>query len=501
MSIFPDKPYDGQQVVEEIGNEQVRIWTYSQAENEWTYKEYGGTGSVVYTDQVLDRQSLATQTTVNLATAATASATQQNVDEIQGTKSKGTWQFHGGPLPDDGVPAVNQFWLADKEDQRTQEFCQAAFVRIHALGNQGQVTRDRVELGRAVVGDKLIIQNLADTDGCSYTITSVEEHGPVDGDYAKSYALYGVEPDPLYCIGSVSPAEIVSIKLKSAPTEGGGGGDFLPLSGGSITGSLSVAGSLSNQGGIMLAGPKDKGFYVYDLQGGAVFSAYGDKFGAGVQYFGAVDQPKHVVTKEYADSTYLGLAGGTSSKMQGILYMGGHKICGVTDPERSDDAATRGFVEEQIAAIDAPETSLSTKDKLYLQGFYPFRLGESTQISNPGEFLVKDSSYLVTQNPEKWKYFYFSTTDAYGQDLAGKFLNHMHMESQHEGQIWICKENGYKFCGYIGGMKVKDQNFEQYFNLEMDNSVELLNPPHYDTQGLRVDKGEVLWIKCSFWGN
>ena len=302
MSIFPDKPYDGQQVVEEIGNEQVRIWTYSQAENEWTYKEYGGGGSVVYTDQVLDRQTLATQTTVNLATAATASATQQNVDEIQGTKSKGTWQFHGGPIPDDGVPAVNQFWLADKEDQRTQEFCNAAFVRIHALGNQNKVTRDRVELGRAVVGDKLIIQNLADTDGCSYTITSVEEHGPVDGDYTQAYALYGVEPDPLYCIGSVAPAEIVSIKLKSAPTEGGGG-DFLPLSGGSITGQLSVAGSFNCQGGALFPFAKDKGLLVYDVMGGQVFSAYGDLYGKGAMYYGAVEQSKHVATKEYVDNS------------------------------------------------------------------------------------------------------------------------------------------------------------------------------------------------------
>ena len=458
MTHFPDHPHDGEQVVESRGDGAVRIWTYNQAKNEWTYEDYttAPEGTTVFTDQVIDRGSGIPQTTINTATAATASATQQNVDEIQGTKSKGTWQFHGGPIPDDGVPAVNQFWLADKEDQRTQEFCEAAFVRIHALGNQNKVTRDRVELGRAVVGDKLIIQNLADTDGCSYTITSVEEHGPADGDYTKAYALYGVEPDPLYCIGSVAPAEIVSIKLKSAPTEGGGG-DFLPLSGGSITGQLSVAGSFNCQGGALFPFAKDKGLLVYDVMGGQVFSAYGDLYGKGAMYYGAVEQAKHVATKEYVDNS--------------------------------------------IGKIEIPEFELSTKDKLYLQGFYPFKFGGSTQIDNPGEFLVKDSSYLVSQDPEKWKYFYFSTTDAYGQDLAGKFLNHMNMESQYEGQVWIAKENGYKLCGYIGGMKAKDQNFERYFNLEMDNTRELLNPPHYDTQALRVDKGEVLWIKCSFWGN
>jgi hypothetical protein len=458
MITFPDNPTDGQAVVDKSDGNTIVIWTYNAAENQWNAEQYGAVGAahVTYTDQVVDRQASTNQSQINVAVGATASATQQNVDEIQGTKSKGTWQFHGGPLPDDGVPAVNQFWLADKEDQRTQEFCEAAFVRIHALGNQKQVTRDRVELGSAVVGDKLIIQNLADADGCSYTITSVEEHGPVDGDYTQAYALYGVEPDPLYCIGSVSPAEIVAIKLKSAPTEGGGG-DFLPLSGGSITGQLSVAGNLSVQGDVLFPFAKDKAFRVYDVQGGQVFSVYGDIFGAGAMYYGAIDHGKHVATKEYVDNS--------------------------------------------IGKIEIPEASLSTKDKLYLQGFYPFKFGGSTQIDNPGEFLVKDSSYLVSQDPEKWKYFYFSTTDAYGQDLAGKFLNHMNMESQHEGQVWIAKENGYKLCGYIGGMKVKDQNFERYFNLEMDNSVELLNPPHYDTQALRVDKGEVLWIKCSFWGN
>ena len=233
---------------------------------------------------------------------------------------------------------------------------------------------------------------------------------------------------------------------------GGGGGDYLPLEGGAITGNLSVSGSLTNQGGIMMAGAKDKALSVYDLQGGAVFSAYGDKFGGGVQYFGAIEAPNHVTTKAYVD--------------------------------------------EQVAAAGG----LSHREKMYLQGFYPFKFGEGSQIDNFGEFLVKNSSYIVDQDPEKWKYFYFSTTDAYGQDLAGKFLNHMNMESQHEGQIWIAKENGYKLCGYIGGMQAKDQNFEYYFNLEMDNKRELLNPPHYDTQALRVDKGEILWIKCSFWG-
>ena len=423
MTHFPDKPHDGEQVVESRGDGAVRIWTYSQAKNEWTYEDYTSApvGQVVYTDQVIDRTAGVTQSTVNVATAATASATQQNVDEIQGTKSKGTWQFHGGPLPPDGVPAVNQFWLADKEDQRTQEFCEAVFVRIHALGSQNTATRDRVELGSAVVGDRLIIQNLADTDGCSYTITSVEEHEPIDGDYTKSYALYGVTPDPSFCIGSVSPSEIVSIKLKTAPTEGSDG-DYLPLS------------------------------------------------------------------------------GGTANKMKGILYMGGNRIAGVGDPDAETDAVNRKYVDGKIDAIEIPGPELSTKDKLYLQGFYPFRVSEGSSLGGPGEVIFKDQNYLADVNPESWKYIDFSVVDAYGQGQVGKFMNHMQMTKFRQGQMWFLKENGFKICSYIGMMKAKDTNFESFYGVEMDTDREMVVSEHYDVAPLRIDKGEVIWIKCSFWG-
>ena len=307
MTHFPDHPHDGQTVVEEMGNEQVRIWTYSQANNEWTYKEYGGAAPVVYTDQVIDRQGATTQSQINIASAATASATQQNVDEIQGTKSKGTWQFHGGPLPEDGVPAENQFWLSDKEGMRTQEFCEAVFVRIHALGNQNKQTRDRVVLGAAEVGDRLIIQDLADRDGCSYTITSVEEHDPVDGDYTKAYAVYGVEADPTYCVGSVSPAEIVAIKLKGAPVEGGG--DYLPLS------------------------------------------------------------------------------GGTTSKMQGVLYMGGNKIAGVGNPSLDTDAATKKYVD----AIKPPAFVKKYNTSRY------FKVGDESTVLTPNDVMFLANGETTTQ--------------------------------------------------------------------------------------------------------
>ena len=506
MTTFPDYPANGESFTEELPDMYV-TWTYDNTvSSQWTQKRVMKT-DVVFTDQVVDRSSGIPQSTVNVATAATTSATQQNVDEIQGTKSKGTWQFHGGVLPDDGVPAINQFWLADKEDQRTQEFCEATFVRIHALGSQKQVTRDRVELGSAVVGDKLIIQNLADTDGCSYTITSVEEHGPVDGDYTKAYALYGVEPDPVYCIGSVSPAEIVSIKLKSAPTEGSGGGDFLPLSGGSITGSLSVAGSLSSQGGVTTGE-----LHVNKPNNNSIFDVTAEK----VEYqkhATSIEQlaPKEIINVGILDNLmrdpgkwgylkdYLPLAGGS---MKGDIAMAGHRMTGLGAPKQDGHACTKGYVDERIDAIEIPGASLSTKDKMYLKGYYPFVINNNSQ-PEPGEITFKDYNYIVTQDPEKWKHVeYSAVSDAYGNGLEQQFMNHFDTRdlSEHRAQVWLCREDGRKFASWVGPIKLADNNFESRSSMTIENDAKMVGSKNYDLTTLRVDYGDILWIKCSYWG-
>ena len=75
------------------------------------------------------------------------------------------------------------------------------------------------------------------------------------------------------------------------------------------------------------------------------------------------------------------------------------------------------------------------------------------------------------------------------------------MDNYYFAQIWFLREDGRKLCSYIAEMKAKDNNFEQKFDLEMKNGMELVIPKSYDVPSLRVDKGEALWVKCSFWGN
>ena len=161
---------------------------------------------------------------------------------------------------------------------------------------------------------------------------------------------------------------------------------------------------------------------------------------------------------------------------------------------------TRGFVKEQLASVGGGELSL--RDKMYLQGFYPWRFGEGSQVNTPGDWLAKTSDYNVVLDPADWKILYFSTTDAYGQDLAGKFMNHMDMTKLRELQLWFAREDGSKLCSYTSKGRCRDQNFENWFTVDMDASdKELVVSPHYDTASLEISRGEVIWIKCSAWGN
>ena len=236
--------------------------------------------------------------------------------------------------------------------------------------------------------------------------------------------------------------------------------EYLPLTGGSITGDLGVGGTISNQGGYLLTGQKDKAFRVYDLQGGQVFDAHCDRFGVGVQYFGAIDQEYHVTTKAYVDS--------------------------------------------KVDSIELPDGGeLSTKDKLYLQGFLPYKVKEDTNM-RPGYIVPKDSNYQYTRDPAKWKYLMYSVEDAYGESTAGKFANHMHTEDvpsdYRSAQVWLVRENGLKICSYVGPIQVFDRNFEDRSDMTIENECTFVTSKNYDLQSLRIDADEIIWIKCSRWG-
>ena len=329
-------------------------------------------------------------------------------------------------------------------------------------------------------------------------------------------------------------------------------GKYLPLTGGTIDGQVII-----NKGPLLVNGAQ-----VVELPtGGDLFTVLnsdnGDAIlainGAGSgKYLGKQTVDENIATLGYCNDNYLKLKGGT---MTGDLVMNGHKITGLGDATQGANAVSRNYGDGRYLQLKAGGTidaevkftednrlemggtynnniidgkqdytsnslvptlgyvnhqirenlsigSLSPRDKMYLQGFYPWKVGEGSQISNPGEFLAKKSDYNVDLDPANWRYLYFSVFDAYGQDLAGTFMNHMDMDKQRELVVWIARENGAKICALMGKMKCRDQNFEERFNIDIDASdKDLVISKNYDQASLRIDKGEILWIKCSAWGN
>ena len=96
--------------------------------------------------------------------------------------------------------------------------------------------------------------------------------------------------------------------------------------------------------------------------------------------------------KRYVD-TRLKKTGGTTEKMEGILYMGGYKIAGVGDPELSTDAANKRWVESQISEI--PDGGGSFIDN-HNHGYSAIQ-GNATAQLNSNQLALLDKDDLATK--------------------------------------------------------------------------------------------------------
>ena len=546
---FPSNPEVGD-THETAGN------AYTWTGNRWMARAYTLEYPVpIYTNMVLttpkdqafgqpvasEPQVLDTQEKVNDFIAGVAEkglkATNRAVDQIdflQNSVGKGTWIRMDGLLGPDETPGPGEFW-ADSTEFR--EVKQLVFndSGLPGLTNPGTLEGTRV-------GDYLTIQTNDTNSFGQYVIKEMAtENVGKSGVIIRTFTVnlirdarsQGELPPLTRC--SVTVARPMSVIVQDTQpvvstrgifwyretddhllisnyadgftgegeqwTDLTAGGDYLPLTGGTIDGMVTI-----NKGPLLVNSAQ-----VVELpDGGSLFTVLGSDNGDAIlaingagsgKYFGKQNVPENIATVGHVSDSYLPLAGGTQHKMTGILYLGGNKIAGVADPERSDDAATRGFVEGQIAAIPKPELELSTRQRMYLQGFYPWRFAEGTNPSE-GEWVAKTYDYNVVLDPKSWKMLYFSIVDAYGQDLAGKFLNHMDIDDYRPLQMWFAREDGTKICSYIGRMKCRDQNFEERFTVDMDASdKQLVTSPKWDSVSLEITRGEVIWIKCSAWGN
>ena len=495
---FPENPSDGFQIKEDLpdGSGYV-MWTYNAFYNEWTNKVFkAALTGYLYTDQVRtlptevttfdgNKDYLTTQQQVNnfigelsqRGLKATSRAADQ-VDFLQNSVGKGVWSRMEGILGPDEYPRAAQFW-AD-----ATAFNEITKFKINDTGVGGPTNPGSLQDTR--VGDYLTVQCNYTNDFGQYVIVGMATENADDNIirtfevklYQNSRSLGDLGPLAACTITTFRPSAVIvsdeqpvvssrgvlwyreaddHLFISNYPdgftgegaqwtdlTAGGGGevsGDYLPLTGGTLTGALQVK---RDSGTSLIVRKGDS--IKFDVQAGGKIRCFYDL---------ALDDD---------DTTVV----------------------------------TRGFVKEQLASVGG----LSLRDKMYLQGFYPWRFGEGTQVNNPGEWLAKTSDYNVVLEPASWKILYFSTIDAYGQDLAGKFLNHMDMNKLRELQLWFAREDGTKLCSYTSKGRCRDQNFENWFTVDMDASdKELVVSPNYDTASLEITRGEVIWIKCSTWGN
>ena len=447
MTVFPPNAKDGQLHAADNGV----YYVYRADKNVWQ------SNNVIpkWSDQVFIRGvENQTQQGVNDVTKAAsnkvyaiATSTGQLLEVAFDVKTRGIWKHQSGPSsPDDPPVGLQCFLVEDAEGNRTQEYSEAAVLVIHAIGGG---PRDTISIGSTEIGDLITIQNQHDLQGGSYIVTGIEEFESDDpNELTDAYARYTVTVNEKATTGMFSADEMVTIRIFPRPTEGMGVDDY-------------------DGRYLQLKAPNDvNNQFRIKGGGGTYISTAGDELG--IYHLKTPTDVTHAANKAYVD-------------------------------EKSE--GDRAYADEQIAAIEIPDGKLSTREKLYLQGFYPFKIAQNTQVESEGEMTVKKDNYLVDLDPETWKYFSFSVVDAYGLDLAAKSLNHMHMDNYYLAQIWFLREDGRKLCSYIAEMKAKDNNFAQKFDLEMKNGKEFISSKSWDLPSLRVDKGEVLWVKCSFWGN
>ena len=549
---FPPNPETGD-IYETAGT------VYTWAGDRWVARSYQLEYPVpIYTNMVLttpkdqgteltaEGEILETQEQVNdlLASAANAvaratSRAADQVDFLQNSVGKGTWLTGEGVVDDDDYPGPGEFWANGTEfnaitkfkfnDSGLPGFTNPGTLEGSRVGDYLTVqTNDNNSFGQYVIKglvtenvgkagviirtmdvslirDARSLGQLHPLDRCSVTVCRpmsviVQDNQPVVS--TRGIFWYREGDDHL----------LISNYADGFTGEGpqwtdlSSGDAYLPLSGGTLTGNLKI----DQESGTALNIKKGGVDKVKVEHGGRIFCAYDlslDSDSRTVTTKGWVNSE----IRAKGDERYLQLKEG--GKIEGYvqfqddtkLQMGGTYNNNIIDGKEgfTDNSivATLGYVGHEIRE-NLSIGSLSPRDKMYLQGFYPWRVGEGSQISNDGDFLAKKSDYNVDLDPSTWRYLYFSVVDAYGQDLAGTFMNHMDMDKQRELFVWFARENGTKIFTIAGKMKCRDQNFGERFNIDIDASdKDLVVSKSYDTVPLEITRGEILWIKCSAWGN
>lgn len=313
----------------------------------------------IYDTDVQIKGDKGTQADVNQALTLAQANQLQNLEQAQGTKSRGYWTHHGGPLPPDGAPGWNMFYMRDAEGERTQDFGNAKSVLVHAMGSQITDLTGNVVLGAAEVGDELLIQDMEDVDGGAYVITSVATVEPEGEDYTGSYATLGVEPLGEFTRGTVGPSEVCVIKLKKSSAVPVVEGEYLPLSGGTMAGALYVTRPGSTAAGVYVFSVKAEGLEDGKQVAFRVTADGSVKAGHDTSHAFRATSANDVVTKAYTDDHTLqpdkanSITTGFRIKCNNQTFFSASNgelgLYHLKEPTDVTHAATMGYVDRKVA--------------------------------------------------------------------------------------------------------------------------------------------------------
>jgi len=438
MPNFPSDPYNGATVVEELPNGDLLIWTYDRPTNTWNSKlwEGGHDPGLIFTRDVQTTPSeiiegvgqlvasepgfLNTQEEVNdfvagvaeKAIRATSRAADQ-VDFLQNSVGKGVWSSGEGVVDDDDeYPGPGEFWPNNTEfkaitkfkfnDSGLPGFTNPGSLEGTRVGDyltvqtndnnsfgqyviKGLATENKGKAGLiirtfdvALIRDARSLGDLSPLDRCSVTVARpmsviVQDTQPV----VSTRGIFWYRESDDHLLISNYADGFTGDGPQWTDLTAGAGGDYLPLTGGTITGELRVN-KPNNQ---------------------PIFEVTADKVSL-QKHATSIEQldPKEIINVGILDNLmrdpgqygylkdYLPLAGGTSNKMTGILYLGGNKIAGLGEPYLETDAATKGYVETTCLQLDCDtkqtidgDVGFRDSSKLQMGGTYNNNIIDGTE--------------------------------------------------------------------------------------------------------------------------
>ena len=405
MTHFPDHPHDGETVAEEIGPDQARIWTYNEAKNEWTYKDYGPGGQLVFTDQVLvrDNQEVPGLKLDDPSTLMTQKEVNYWLDEKAGqgggggTPGKETlpwlqinkWGMRRNPYS--GNPIYEVSWSHNPNCTYTWQY------EIDGEGDGNWVDiadhPQKEELGYTAGGEFPIQLSLSGSNQADilpnalmrFRITG-ELNGVLSELCSGVIAAWEERMDeydpPLYETGIKADLEpYATTEYVDEKVE-----EYLPLTGGTVTGPTTF-----DCPTMVKWDAASSNSYPFSVYGGDKW-AFRVGWDGAVKSFGefTIDQPSGTafrIKKDHVDKVK--------------IEHGGRIFCAYDLGLDSDDrtVTTKGWVKEQIEA--AP--SGGSFNKSYDGNRFCKSGNMSTDLDN-GDVLFMDAEYKHTENPDSIAY-------------------------------------------------------------------------------------------------